>query len=87
VTGPDSETGLLKKWSRRAGMAETHPQSIMPEDGERLIHAEHIEESDGNTHSQPHLDKSTFAIILTTNSFDSADKSLLTPAFRALVFI
>ena len=83
-----SVTGLLKNWSRRAAMAETQPQL---EDGagiqmtERLINSEPTDEND-SAHSQPQLDKGTFAIILTTNSFDSADKALLTPAFRALVF-
>ncbi len=70
-------------------MAETRP--AISEDGieipmtERLIISEPADESDSNTHSHPHLDNGTFAIILTTNSFDSADKALLTPAFRALV--
>jgi hypothetical protein len=76
--------------SRRADMADTpssHPlEGIEIPMTERLITADPIEDSDRNTRSHPHLDTSTFAIILTTNSFDSADKSLLTPAFRALVF-
>ncbi len=69
-------------------MAETQPQL---EDGagiqmtERLINSEPTDEND-SAHSQQHMDTGTFAIILTTNSFDSADKALLTPAFRALVF-
>jgi hypothetical protein len=54
---------------------------------ERLIISDANGDNETNEHTPEKLDNATFAIILTTNSFDSADKSLLTPAFRVLVLI
>ena len=69
---------------RRGEMATEEKDDGFPMT-ERLIANESLE-GELEVHEQHEkLDNATFAIILTTNSFDSADKSLLTPAFRVLV--